>query len=146
MLALLGAVAASSIAVAEEPPVQIEDPTVMWVPQIGQVPHAGFFRVTNTGDAAVNLAGARSSHFSSVDFHAEADGDLVLMEDLEMPIAIEPGETRVFKRGGPNLMMSVQSDWLEPGDTVEIELLFDGFDPLPVTFTVRKVQHGNVSE
>jgi len=131
---------------AAKAPVRIEDATVMWVPAIGQIPRAGFFRITNTGQEIVELAGARSSFFADIDFQERPDGDAVLMEELEMPQVVEPGETLVFKRGGPNLLMSVESAPLEPGDTVEIDLLFNGYDDMTVTFTVRKVAPGNVSE
>lgn len=131
---------------AADAPVRIQDATVMWVPAIGQIPRAGFFRITNTGDEAVELTGARSSFFAQVDFHQPPDGDAVLMEDLEMPQMVAPGETLVFKRGGPHLLMSVESGSLRPGDTVDIDLLFSGYDDMTVTFTVRKVAPGNVSE
>lgn len=121
---------------AAQPPVEVARAVIPWLP--GWVPHPGYFHVTNIGERAVQLTGARSKHFARIEFHAADDGDLVMLEKAELPIEIRPGNSLTFGPGGPRLMLFVQSDWLEPGDTAEIELHFAGFDPLPVTFTVRK--------
>lgn len=145
IIAILCALAVTGASAAKAP-VRIEDATVMWVPAIGQIPRAGFFRITNTGADPIEIAGARSSFFASVDFREAPDGDAVIMEQLEMPQPVAPGETMVFRRGGRHLLMSVESGALEPGDTVDVDLLFNGYDDMTVTFTVRKVAPGNVAE
>ncbi len=121
---------------AERPPVKIEDAIIPWLP--GWVPSPGYFRITNTGERSVQLTGARSEEFARIEFHAADDGDWVVMEKVPMPVYIRPGRSIVFGPGERRLMLFVQSSWLEPGDEVRIELRFQGFDPVPVTFTVSK--------
>lgn len=133
-LALL--LAATPMALAARPPVEVERATIPWLP--GWVPSPGYFHITNTGERAIQLTGARSDEFARIEFHAADDGDFIALEKAPLPIEIRPGRSRTFGPGGPRLMLFVQSDWLEPGDEAEIELEFAGFDPLPVTFTVRK--------
>jgi copper(I)-binding protein len=146
LISTIAALLLTASASAAEAPIRVEDATVMWVPAIGQIPRAGFMRVTNTSDEAVELVGARSGYFASVDFKAPPDGDVVIMEDLDMPQTIAPGETLVFEHGGRHMLMSVESGPLRPGNTVDIDLLFDGYDDKTVTFTVRKRGENSTGE
>ena len=127
---------ATPMAVAAPPPVKVERATIPWLP--GWVPHPAYLHITNTGERAIQLTGASSREFARIEFHAADDGDLITLEKARMPIEIRPGRSHTFGPGGPRLMLFVQNDWLEPGDEAEIALEFAGFDPLPVTFTVRK--------
>ena len=134
LLALL--LATAPLTLAARPPVAVERATIPWLP--GWLPHPGYFHITNTGERAVQLTGARSHEFARIEFHAADDGDMIALEKAALPIEIRPGESRTFGPGGPRLMLFVQNKWLEPGEQAEIELTFQGFDPVPVTFTVRK--------
>lgn len=124
-------------AFAKPPPIQAEDATIAWVPGL-VVPHTAFVRLTNTGERSLQLIGARSDDFARIEFHKPSDGGLTMWDTLPMPRHIAPDRTFTFRPGGPRMMLFVQSGRLEPGDKAEIELEFQGFDALPVTFTVRK--------
>lgn len=135
---LLVALLAVQPAMARTPPVQVEDATIAWVPGL-VMPHAAFVRLTNTGGRSLRLTGARSDDFARIEFQRPSQGTFTLWDTLRLPRLIEPDSTLTFRPDGPRMMLFVQSGRLEPGDTADIQLEFQGFDPLPVTFTVRKV-------
>lgn len=122
---------------AQAPPIRVDSATIPWVPGLA-VPHAAFVRLTNTSEQPLRLTGARSNDFARIEFQQPSDSGLKMWDTLPMPRTIEPDDTFAFRSGGPRMMLFVQSHRLEPGDTAEIAFEFEGFDALPVTFTVRK--------
>jgi len=106
------------------PAVSIDRPRVRWLP--GQLPMAGYMVLRNTGDQAVTLVGAASDAFARVMIHRSEikDGQsrMVHVPELE----IQPGGKAVFQPGGLHLMLMQRKRDLRPGDTVDIELKFEG--------------------
>lgn len=113
----------------------VRDARIAWAP--GQIPNRGFFALVNDTDETVTLTGVRSPHFAHTRFTAAPDNDLFMMEPLDMPQAIGPGETLAFHPEGAYLFLYVKSRPMEPGDTATIELLFAEREPLSVEFTVH---------
>lgn len=113
----------------------VRDARIAWAP--GQIPNRGFFELVNESDVTVTLTGVRSPHFAHTRFTAAPDNDLFMMEPLDMPQAIGPGETLEFHPEGAYLFLYVKSRPMEPGDSATIELLFAEREPLTVEFTVR---------
>lgn len=136
-LLMLAALLAVQPAAAQTPPVRADDATIAWVPGL-VMPHAAFVHLTNTGERSLHFTGAHSDDFARIEFHKPSDGGLAMWDTLPMPRHIAPDSTFRFRPGGPRMMLFVQTGRLEPGDTAEIKLEFQGFDALPVTFTVRK--------
>ena len=134
---LLLLVVANGTAFAQQPPIRAENATIAWVP--GWVPHSAYVTVTNTGERTLELTDVSSDDFARIELHTDSDDGLMLWHYLKLPRAIPPGESIVFQPGGHRLMLFTQSEWLEPGDTAVLRLHFRDFEPLPLTFTVRKV-------
>lgn len=116
--------------------VTVRNARIDWTP--GQLPNRAFFELVNGTDETLALVGARSPQFAHVRFKAAPDNDLFMLESLEMPQVIGPGETLAFHPEGAYLFLYVKSRWMEPADTATIELLFADREPLAVEFTVRK--------
>lgn len=114
----------------------VRDARIAWAP--GQIPNRGFFELVNDTDETVTLTGVRSPHFAHTRFTAAPDNDLFMMEPLDMPQALGPGETLAFHPEGAYLFLYVKSRPMEPGDSATIELLFANRAPLSVEFIVRR--------
>lgn len=114
----------------------VHDGYIGWVP--GRLPSRAYFKLTNNGRRPITLVGARSPHFARIEFKAPPDNDLFILEPLDMPQVVAPGQTLEFRPDGAYLLLLVQSDWMEPGDTATITLLFDDRDPFEFELTVRK--------
>jgi copper(I)-binding protein len=99
---------------------------------------AGYMTLTNNSDGAMQLTAAASSAFSDVSIHRTVVVDGVSKMRSASPLAIAPGETVSFTPGGLHLMLMGPTAALQAGDVVQIELEFDGRDPLPVEFEVRR--------
>jgi len=127
--------------VAALAPVQAQEVSVRnghigWVP--GRLPNRAYFEVVNGTRKPVTLVGARSPHFARIEFKAAPDNDLFILEPLDMPQVIRPDETLAFRPGGPYLLLLVQSDWMEPGRTATITLLFSDHAPVHAELPIRK--------
>lgn len=117
----------------------IEDAWVRSAPP--GVPMAGYFRVTNTGDARIKLTDASSTAFERVEMHQSMvkDSGMATMKPVAS-IALAPGESVAFEPGGYHLMMFEPEEMLMPGDSVKLTL-HCGNEQTAVTAEVRKLLH-----
>lgn len=84
---------------------------------------AGYATLTNNGDAAVTIAGAKSPIAKLSELHTTVkDGDRMRMVPLD-PVTIEPGQQFTFTPGGPHVMLMGVSTM--PAEGTEVELCFD---------------------
>ncbi|MGH8459984.1 MAG: copper chaperone PCu(A)C [Stenotrophobium sp.] len=101
------------------------------------LPAAGYFTLSNTGDSALTLTGARSTDYGSVMMHqsmTDSEGAHMRMVDA---VAINPGETLRFKPGSYHLMLMDARSKIEVGEKVPIQLMFADGHSLDAEFTVR---------
>jgi len=117
--------------------VTVRDAWIDWNPRV--LPHRAFFDITNNLSEAVTLVGARSKDHGRASFKAAPDQDPWILDPLEMPQILAPGETlRFHADGGPYLILYLQHMPMDPGDTTTIELLFRNREPVAAEFTVRR--------
>jgi len=101
----------------------VEGAWVRWTPRM--IPSLAYFRLENRGVETVSLTGARSDRYARVEFHAAPDGGVFMMEDLDLPLRLAPGDAIVFAPGGPHLALFTPSGWVNPDDVVTIQLQLD---------------------
>lgn len=120
-------------------PVGIDNPRVRLVP--AGKPMAGYFEISNHGDAVIRLVGARSQAFERVMMHRTVTTDGQSRMVHQDAVVLAPGESAAFEPGGLHLMLFSPADDLAVGDAVEIVLEFEGGEPaaMPVEFTVVPV-------
>ena len=83
---------------------------------------AGYFQLQNTGERRLNLVGASSPAFGSVDMHETQTVDgLSRMRPLR-EMALSPGTTLKFEPGGAHLMLSGATTDLAGQKEVAVEL------------------------
>jgi periplasmic copper chaperone A len=99
---------------------------------------AAYMEITNEGDDDIVLTGASSDVARTVEIH-ESSMDDGMMHMEEIPeMVIEPGDTATLEPGGFHvMMMSLERD-LEPEDTFDLTLHFDGLDDVELEVTVAE--------
>ncbi|WP_077521095.1 copper chaperone PCu(A)C [Metapseudomonas resinovorans] len=101
----------------------------------GNLPAAGYFRLTNTGTQPVVLTGAQSPTYAEVMMHRSAvENGTASMQHVEK-VEVAPGATVNFASGGYHLMLMQRQRPVALGDKVEVTLQFADGQSLPVTFT-----------
>ncbi|WP_432786351.1 hypothetical protein AAEX37_00467 [Oligella sp. MSHR50489EDL] len=98
-----------------------------WVRLVPDRPSAAYFDIKNTGTEAITLIAARAAHFHDVMLHQTVikDGSSMMMH-LEK-LAIEPGQTAVFKPKDNHVMLTADSaDVVKVGDKINLEFKFEG--------------------
>jgi len=98
----------------------------------------GYMRLENEKDAALNLVGATSSDFESIEIHhtvfRDALATMVQLQSLKIPAF----STVKFEPNGLHLMLTNPGRELEAGDKVKISLTFSNYRRLKIVFPVRK--------
>ncbi|MFV1996684.1 MAG: copper chaperone PCu(A)C [Acidiferrobacterales bacterium] len=116
---------------------EVEGPWIREAPP-GMKMLSGYMRLENEKDAALNLAGATSSDFGSIDIHHTVFKDglasMVLLQSLKIPAF----STVKFEPNGLHLMLANPKRELKAGDKVRITLKFSNSRRLKVVFPVRK--------
>lgn len=112
----------------------ISEPRVRWLP--GDLPLAGYFELTNTGNEARRLTGAASDAFGRVMIHRSVQADGQSRMEHVGEVIVAPGKGVSFAPGGLHLMLMKRQAELGPGDAVPIELRFDDGERLTVDFRV----------
>ena len=125
------ALCAGSVHAAE---VDVTDAKLSLLP--GDLPGAGYFTLTNTGDAPLVLVGAESASFHMTEMHVSTNEDGVAQMQPVEEIDVAPGESFVFAPKGYHLMFMHRTQALEEGDSVEVVLQFEDQQEQPVSFTV----------
>lgn len=134
LLALL-TVPFAPVARAADVEVRIENARIRLLP--GNLPLAGYFDITNTGQRPVVLEGASSPAFHHVMMHRSVrrngQSEMHHVDSLQ----IAPGQSLHFEPEGLHLMLMHRTRNLAVGDQVPITLMFEGDRTQEVVFTVR---------
>jgi len=125
------ALCAGSVYAAE---VEVTDAKLSLLP--GDLPGAGYFNLTNTGDTPLTLVGAESAAFHMTHMHVSTQEDDVAQMHAVEEIDVAPGESFAFAPKGYHLMFMHRTQALEEGDSVEVVLHFEDQQEQPVSFTV----------
>lgn len=106
----------------------------------GQPNGAVFMEVNNGTDADHALAGAESPAAEAVELHGHRmEGGMMRMR-REQRIDLPAGETVAFAPGGLHLMLIGLSRQLEPGQHVELTLIFEDGSRVQVEAPVRPIE------
>jgi len=115
--------------------------TEAWVrqPAEGQTRAAAYGVITNSSGSEITLVGASAPIDATIEIHETMMDDGVMsMQERTEGFAIAAGATFTLEPGGPHVMML----GIEPtdfGETLDIEFLFDGADPVTVTAELRSI-------
>jgi copper(I)-binding protein len=138
---LLGvlALAAGIVAVyAGPPPVSITQARVRWLP--GDLPMAGYFRITSHADSPLYLVGASSPAFAAVMMHRSVEkGGVSYMEPVER-LTLNPAQSVDFAPGGYHLMLMQHRQEVHAGQEVPVTLRFSDGETFTSRFRVVGVQ------
>ncbi|TDX22193.1 hypothetical protein DFO67_1303 [Modicisalibacter xianhensis] len=126
----LGLLLLSSLAAAAD--IEVETPCLRLLP--GDLPAAGYFSLSNTGDESAALVGADSATFGRVRMHQSIQEKGVASMEPVPRLELAPGETVEFAPGGYHLMLMERGQPLALGDEVTVTLKFDDGRRTPVVF------------
>ncbi len=137
-LSALAAALLPAAAVAEqEPAIGIEGAWIRALPPTVKNT-AAYLSVTNHSDSAQAVIGARAEVAGKVEIHTTVRKDgMVRMQQLP-GVAVASGETVEFAPGGIHLMLLGLAYPLQPGDEVELCLVFAAGAEVCTTADVRK--------
>ena len=130
-----GATPASSGTAAKAVDVAVRHARLRWLP--GDLPLAGYFELTNTGQRSLRLVGAASPAFTRVTLHRSAQADGTQHMEHVSGVDVAPGKTLRFAPGGYHLMLMKRRRRLAVGDRVPVRLRFADGREANVDFTVR---------
>lgn len=99
---------------------------------------AAFMQITNPGQSACRIIGARSDVAERVELHTHIEGadGVMRMVEVEEGFAIEAGEDYMLERGGDHLMFLGLTRSLEQGDEITVTLIFEEGDDMDVVIPV----------
>lgn len=118
--------------------VEVVDPYVRAVPT-GHPNSAAFMTLKNSSGQDRALVDAKSSISKVVELHTHRkEGGMMRMRRVEK-IDIKAGAETVLKPGGLHVMFIGLNQQLKPGDTVELELIFDDSSQVKLTVPVKNV-------
>ncbi|CAO1660032.1 copper chaperone PCu(A)C [Halomonas sp. NPDC076908] len=111
---------------------QISDARIRLLP--GDIPAAGYFTLTNTGETGTTLIGADSSAFDNVTIHQSVSQDgISSMQHVEQ-LTVAAGELVELAPGGYHLMLIKRKHPIAVGDEIEVTLLLDNGQQQNVKF------------
>jgi periplasmic copper chaperone A len=99
---------------------------------------AAYMVIRNDSDDDIRLTGASSDVARMVEVHeSRMEGGVMRMEEME-EIVIPAGESVALEPGGYHVMfMNLERD-LEPGDSFDLTLHFDGLDDVEIEVPVEE--------
>ncbi|CRI64771.1 conserved exported hypothetical protein, putative Copper metallochaperone [Thiocapsa sp. KS1] len=119
--------------------VSIGDPYARAVPP-GQPNSAVFMSLENRSGQTQALVGAESGVSEVVELHTHVEEDgMMRMRRIEK-IEVPAGETVTLKPGGLHVMLIGLKQTLEPGDAVDLTLVFEDGSRMPVQAPVRRIE------
>lgn len=119
-----------------EPAVFVEaDGAFIVDPPAGRDVAAGGLVIQATGDA-YDFVGVRTDSADRVEIHTMGMEDGVMRMRQVDRLAAEPGTPLVLERGGNHLMLFGFDDALQPGDSIELLLDFEGSDGETTTLNI----------
>jgi copper(I)-binding protein len=121
--------------------ISVSDPYARAVPP-GQTNSALFMTLTNASGEGHSLVAAESPVAEAVELHNHImDGGMMRMRRVEY-IDLEPGETVALEPGGLHLMLIGLSRQLQPGQQVDLTLVFGDGSRARLQAPVRRVTPG----
>jgi copper(I)-binding protein len=108
---------------------------VLVLPAVKGNPGATYFDLGNGGTAASTLAAVSIDGAGKAEMHETSGGSMAPVKDL----AVKPGETVKFARGGKHVMVFDIVDTLKPGATTEMTLTFAGGDKVSAPLKVQSM-------
>jgi periplasmic copper chaperone A len=119
----------------------VKDAWIRWLP--GNLPAGGYLTVVNPTDSPVALTGASSDDYGQVSLHQSREQAGVSSMTPVDRIVIKPHSTLVLADEGYHLMLMTPKKLLKPGDSVRLELHFDG-GPLRLIGTTFQLRSPDV--
>jgi copper(I)-binding protein len=137
---LLAAALLASVSMATQgAEVEIGDPYARAVPP-GQPNSAVFMSLENRSDQDQALVAAESDVSEIVELHTHVEeGGMMRMRQVEK-IEVPAGETVTLKPGGLHVMLIGLQQALEPGQTIDLTLVFEDGSRMPVQAPVRRIE------
>ncbi len=135
LLATIGATAWSWPAAAAEGGVTLSDGYIRMI--IPSRPAAGYFTLTNNGDAARNLVAAASPGCGSIMLHQSKSSNGVESMVPVKSVDVPAHGSVSFAPGGYHLMCMKPAATLKPGTSVPVTLTFQDGGTLSTDFPVR---------
>lgn len=125
-------------AYASPPPVTVSRAHIRWLP--GDLPMAGYFRITSHAASPLYLVGATSTAFGAVMLHRSVEeGGVSHMEHVDR-VTLEPAGTVEFAPGGYHLMLMQRMQDMHAGQEVPVTLRFSDGETLTAQFRVVGAQ------
>jgi copper(I)-binding protein len=135
VLVLLAAIGS---ALAAGPPVTVSQARVRWLP--GDLPMAGYFRITSHATSPLYLVGATSPAFGEVMLHHSVEEAGVSRMEHVDSVTLNPAQTVAFSPGGYHLMLMQRRQDLHAGQEVPVTLRFSDGETLTARFRVVGAQ------
>lgn len=131
----IAAVALAFAASAKAADLRLTDAWVRWIP--GGAPAGGYFTVHNDSPVPLELVGASSPEYGTVEMHrTRMQGATSRMESVDRVAVPAHGELR-FEPGSYHLMLMEPAPGVKVGGEVTIALRFAGGRTLDARFPVR---------
>jgi copper(I)-binding protein len=127
--------AAASEAAPEAKPGMTVSAGVLVLPAVKGHPGAAYFDLGNGGPAASTLAAVSIDGAGKAEMHETSGSSMAPVKDL----AVKPGETVKFARGGKHVMVFDIADTVKAGGTAEMTLTFVGGDKVSTPLKVQSM-------
>ena len=108
---------------------------VLVLPAVKGNPGAAYFALGNGGPAVSTLAAVSIDGAGKAEMHETSRGSMAPFKDL----AVKPGETVKFERGGKHVMVFDIADTVKPGGSAEMTLTFAGGDKVSAPLKVQSM-------
>ncbi len=100
---------------------------------------AGYFSIKNNNKVPVELIGASSSQFGSVELHQHSHKDGMMKMEQVQSVIIEAGEQVQFQPGGLHLMLFDAKTNLMKGQQIPLQLTFKDGQSIEVQALVSEI-------
>jgi copper(I)-binding protein len=119
-------------------PVTVSQARIRWLP--GDLPMAGYFRITSHATSPLYLVGATSPAFAELMLHRSIEeAGTSRMEHVDR-VALNPAQTVEFAPGGYHLMLMQRKQDVHAGQEVPVTLRFSDGETLTARFKVVGAQ------
>ena len=105
------------------------------LPAVKGNPGVAYFDLINGGTDASTLAAVSIDGAGKAEMHETSGGSMASIKDL----AVKPGETVKFARGGKHVMVFDIAETVKAGATVEMTLTFAGGDKVSAPLKVQSL-------
>jgi copper(I)-binding protein len=119
-------------------PVTVSQARIRWLP--GDLPMAGYFRITSHAPGPLYLVGADSPAFGMAMLHRSVeDAGVSRMEHVDR-VTLNPAQTVVFAPGGYHLMLMQRKQDVRTGQAVPLTLRFSNGETITTRFRVVGIE------